>query len=703
MYDHHFCMQVDEKGWRVVSSYLEMPQHHGKLIYPHKISGSLGNARSRQFDPDFNIPLNDELKRLYTAITRAKSNLWIYDSNYELRLPMFDYWNKLKLVKCVQTHTSGGSEDVYKLVFASNSTPEQWKAQGDNLMERRYFEQALHCYLQAGQGNEYLVKKADAYCLLQRAINGSSMLYTEAALKFLEAVDYCVRSNSLDCASSVELLNSAAVCLWKSQPPRYCQAAQLFDHAGKEEEAAQMYLKGRDYENFVRLREKLGQHDDVVRTLWNKPVMKKRDALAKASKYEQQGIKLPSDLSVSVLSYSCAKFYLKKRDRDTLIEILKYMPEINKRVKCLKEAELYDEAFDMLVEHKQFKDACRLASAQAGSINSGSVASKNSWLRRGLQIAAKNNDEATRASFVFHMAKMEYLHLKPQEKPSIDLIDNLSSLQSSKDRITRAQAHLLLGMLEKSPSHCKSALEEYHVETHKVGELEAFNQLQQLKNPDNDIPDQLLLNSCHLAKETSQTLTTATDFSKELKDAISFYGMQRIGSYYYMSPGQDVWIKEPLMKCVCQDNDVDMDGMVRLEASKVKNELVKHCKLFTTTWLSNSKLRNRLEQKLMSLSLHQQLRKNNHLTCKCTDSKVCTENMQKYLQTSIHMLELQCLNKYDHQDMKSIAMLITIFTPRVSIYVHTPHKYTDKHIFTCLLYTSPSPRDATLSRMPSSA
>ena len=27
----------------------------------------------------------------------------------------------------------------------------------------------------------------------------------------------------------------------------------------------------------------------------------------------------------------------------------------------------------------------------------------------------------------------------------------------------------------------------------------------------------------------------------------------------------------------------------------------------------------------------------------------------------------------------------------------------DKHVYACLLYTSPSPRDATLSRMPSSA
>ena len=30
-------------------------------------------------------------------------------------------------------------------------------------------------------------------------------------------------------------------------------------------------------------------------------------------------------------------------------------------------------------------------------------------------------------------------------------------------------------------------------------------------------------------------------------------------------------------------------------------------------------------------------------------------------------------------------------------------EYTDEHTTVCLLYTSPSPRDATLSRMPSSA
>ena len=73
--------------------------------------------------------------------------------------------------------------------------------------------------------------------------------------------------------------------------------------------------------------------------------MRKRDALAKASEYEAQGIRLHQDLSSSELSYSCAKFYSERRDKDTLIEVLKHMPEVTRKVKFLKEAKIYDEAF----------------------------------------------------------------------------------------------------------------------------------------------------------------------------------------------------------------------------------------------------------------------------------------------------------------------------------------------------------------------
>ena len=662
-----------------MSSYLEMPEHHTMVIN----ETSIWDTRSCKFSPSLNKSLNNELKRLYTAITRAKSNLWIYDSNQKLRLPMFNYWYKRNLVKVVQTQRN---EDIFDVVFAANSAPEQWKAQGDNLMEKGHFEQALHCYQRAGKDYEHLIKKADAYRLLQHALNlrtdskEDPKLWLKVAIKFLETAEYCVRSDSLDCVSSFELLYSAATCLGTSQPPRFSLAAQLFEHAGKEEDASQMYLKAGDVENYARTKEKLGQHNEVIQTLWNEPFLRRRDALAKAKIYEEMNVHLQPKWSVNTLSYSCVKYYSERKDTRTLIEVLQYIPQVSKRVKFLKDAKLYTEAYTTLVENEHFKEACTLASAQGGCTDTTSITSSKIWLNKGLEIATKINDEALRASFVFQMARLD---LKFGKEASIDLIKELKSLKSSKSYHIKAQAHLFFGMFKKKASDLNSAQKLYHDANHTIGELEAFNQLQLFDNTCKFLTDQLLLNACHLSVQTSQALKDATFVCKELKDAISFYGMDWTGSCYFTPPGQNIWIKDLLMKCVCKDSEVDADGMVRLDNAKVKSELVKHCNMFRLTWLAHHRLQKQLEKKLASITLHEQLWKDSHLNCTCPDNKVCTENMQKYLQTSVHMLELQCLNDpSDNQPNNewNIAMLIAIFTPRVSLFVQKPHQFTAEHI-----------------------
>jgi tetratricopeptide (TPR) repeat protein len=653
-----------------------MSKHQMKIIN----DTNMWETRSCRYDPDLNKSLNGELKRLYTAITRAKSNLWIYDSNESLRLPMFNYWYKRNLVKIVETH----GNDAYGVVFAANSAPEQWKAQGDNLMEKHHFEQALHCYRRAGKENKHLVKKADAYCLLQYALNfqghskGNPKLWLELVIKFLETTEYYIRSNSLDCMTSVELLNNAAMCLRTSQLPRFSQIARLFEHIGKVEEASQMYLKAEDVERYARMKEKLGQHNEVIQTLWNEPFFKRRDALAKAKSYEESNVQLLPKWTVSALLYSCVKFYCERQDIQTLIEVVEYMPQVSKRVKFLKDAKLYTEAYDVLVQHKYFKEACTLASAQGGCTDVTLIASSMTWLSKGLEIATQISDEALRASFIFQMAGLD---LTFRKKASKDFIKELESLQSSKSYHMKAQAYLFFGMFKKSASNLNSAKALYHGIKHSIGELEAFNQLQQFDNK--YLTDQLLLNVCHLSVETSQALKDAKVFCKELKDAISFYGMDWTGSCYVMPPGQNIWIKDLLMNCVCTDKQMDLDGMVRLDFSKVKRELVRHCKMFKLTWLARHKLQRRLEEKLTSFTLHEQLRKYNHFNCTCPDSKACTEKLQEYLHTSVQMLELQCLN--NHSDSQSnieqhIAMLVAVFTPRVSIFVQKPHQFNAEHI-----------------------
>ena len=654
-------MQVDEKGWRVVSSYLEMSQHQGKIANPTKLPGSSDDPRSRQFDPKLHKSLNSELKYLYTAVTRAKCNLWIYDSDRKTRLPVFDYWHKRDLVKVVKKEdqlscTSKESQDNYFLVFASNSTPEQWKAQGDNFKKKHLWEQAILCYQHAGSENEYLATEAHAYHLIQRARHQKPQLYLEAALSFLECDEL---------HHNLHYINGAAICLRNSKPPKYHEAAKLFERLGESEKAAQSYLRGRDIDNYARLKESVGQHGDVVRALMGKPFMRKRDALAKSSEYEKQGIKLHQDLSASELSYSCAKFYSQRRDKDTLIEVLAYMPEVSRKIKFLKEAKLYDKAFEFLVENEELKSAYRLASAQSGEL----------WLQKGLKIAKTNKDEVISASFIFQLAKVEYKQLQAnnqQDEANTDVVKYLDTLIRNKNKLIKAHACLLLGMLRSDVALCRTAWRTYHSENHKVGELEAFNQVLKLA-PESD---QSIINMCHVAKEAANTLTRARDINKLVKEALGFYGLQKIDVYYYTPPGQDIWIGEALMKCVCKGSKYDLDGMLKLEASDARDELAKHCRNFKSKWLSQFDLQKKIEPKVKSFPLHQQLRKHHHLLRVYSMEEVSVEALYEYLSRCLHLLEIYCLEEEGSHEL--IDLLVSIFTPRV--YFYLPQRIRESHI-----------------------
>ncbi len=58
--------------------------------------------RPLHFDPDVHKVLISELKHLYTAVTRARVNVWVFDEDLEARAPMFEYFKAHGLVQVVQ-------------------------------------------------------------------------------------------------------------------------------------------------------------------------------------------------------------------------------------------------------------------------------------------------------------------------------------------------------------------------------------------------------------------------------------------------------------------------------------------------------------------------------------------------------------------------------------------------------------------------
>ena len=177
------------------------------------------NPRSYQFEEKSHKCLNAELKCLYTAVTRAKCHLWIYDCDMKKRLPMFDLWYKQGLVKVVSDRI--GVESHHSLVFASISTPHQWKSQGDYFMKHQCWEQAKHCYDKAGPEYQFLAIEAKAKNILKQA--QSPEIYLEAAVEFLYR-DLLIHD--------VPSLVHAAKCM-EAKPNMISSAAILFEKLEK--------------------------------------------------------------------------------------------------------------------------------------------------------------------------------------------------------------------------------------------------------------------------------------------------------------------------------------------------------------------------------------------------------------------------------------------------------------------------------------
>ena len=209
------------KEWRVVTTYADK-KYTQPVTNPHTRVPLEARPRPLEFDEQAHKSLNSELKYLYTAITRAKCNLWIYDSSETRRLPMFDYWVRRGLVRVVRL---GETEEDDSVLFTATSTPEQWQQQGDYFRRKGLWEPAMKCYHKSG--SELQEREAEAYLHAQKARQSKNLrevigLFENAAVAFL----CCDRIKH-----DVKFLNNAAKCLKNSK--RHSDAARLFEKLGQ--------------------------------------------------------------------------------------------------------------------------------------------------------------------------------------------------------------------------------------------------------------------------------------------------------------------------------------------------------------------------------------------------------------------------------------------------------------------------------------
>ena len=93
----------------------------------------LQETRHLDFVADQHKILETELKMLYTAITRARINIFIAETNTSQSLPMFNYFQRRRVVDVVnKTLNEGGDEELSGVrVFGAMNSVDDWRNRGE--------------------------------------------------------------------------------------------------------------------------------------------------------------------------------------------------------------------------------------------------------------------------------------------------------------------------------------------------------------------------------------------------------------------------------------------------------------------------------------------------------------------------------------------------------------------------------------------
>ncbi|XP_052085613.1 uncharacterized protein LOC127723124 [Mytilus californianus] len=309
------------KEWRVVLSFLEKLVQKDSQNETKPTLQISADLRSLPFNPKQHKVLNSELKQLYTAITRARQNVWIFDEDKEQRRPIFEYFKALNLVDVV-------AEDKEVKSFTRKSTPREWIDKGEEFMKVKMYTQAAQCFNTAGDSRKESIAHAYQHYRIaslqsQNSPRRKSELY-QATLKFLEA----------------RKTKEAAKCLEMAK--HFDLAAQLYEKRQQFEKAAEMYRRTNKPLASCEYYELAGRFEKSIDVLLeNKQFEKAIHSLNKYQKTIQENPdpekpKLRDNQTEDQINRNAAEYYHTQKDRNEMKKALNRIRDIPFRVKFLK-------------------------------------------------------------------------------------------------------------------------------------------------------------------------------------------------------------------------------------------------------------------------------------------------------------------------------------------------------------------------------
>ncbi|XP_007943872.2 TPR and ankyrin repeat-containing protein 1 [Orycteropus afer afer] len=435
------------KEWKIISSFTPVSPDSREENRPlidvplEKLSSLQG--RSLMLNPEMYKLLNGELKQLYTAITRARVNLWIFDENREKRAPAFKYFIKRDFVQVVKTDENKDFDDS---MFIKTSTPEEWIAQGEYYAKHQCWKVAAKCYQKGGAFEKEKLALAHNTALNMKSKKVSPK---EKQLEYLE-----LAKTYLECNEPKLSLK----CL--SYGKEFQLSAQLCERLGKIKDAAYFYKRSQCYKDAFRCFEQIQEFDLALKMYCQEELYE--EAAIAVEKYE--AMLKSKALSISKLSYSASQFYLEAAAKYLSTNKIKEMMAV------LSKLDIEDQLV-FLKSRKQLTEAADLLNREGRREEAALLMKQHGYLLEAARLTANKDFQA---SCLLAVARLNVARGSDIENTKAILREALDLCYQTSQWSGIAEAQFLQGVILRDFQKLKDAFLRFDTLNHSAGVVEAL-------------------------------------------------------------------------------------------------------------------------------------------------------------------------------------------------------------------------------------
>nr|XP_025740428.1 TPR and ankyrin repeat-containing protein 1 isoform X3 [Callorhinus ursinus] len=435
------------KEWKIISSFTssssDSREENQPLIEVPLEKASSSQGRSLTVNPEMYKLLNGELKQLYTAITRARVNLWIFDETPEKRAPAFRYFMRRRFVQVVKTDENKDFDDS---MFVKTSTPEEWIAQGEYYAKHQCWKVAAKCYQKGGAFEKEKLALAHNTALNMKSKKVSpkekQVEYLELAKTYLECKEPKLSLKCLSYAKEFQL------------------SAQLCERLGKIKDAACYYKRSQCYKDAFRCFEQIQEFDLALKMYCQEGLFE--EAAIAVEKYEE--MLRAKTLPISKLSYSASQLYLEVAANYLSANKIKEMMTV------LSKLDIEDQLV-FLKSRGRLAEAAELLNREGRREEAALLMKQHGCLLEAARLTA---DKDFQASCLLGAARLNVARDSDVEHTKAILRETLDLCYQTNQLSGIAEAHFLQGVILRDFQKLKDAFFKFDTLNHSAGVVEAL-------------------------------------------------------------------------------------------------------------------------------------------------------------------------------------------------------------------------------------